>query len=32
MVASAYAETRSKLAKKFGLGNVRRKGKKAKKG
>ena len=32
MVASAYAETRSKLAKKFGLGKVRRKGKKAKKG
>ena len=32
VVASAYAETRSKLAKKFGLGKVRRKGKKAKKG
>ncbi len=32
MVAPAYAETRSKLAKKFGLGKVRRKGKKAKKG
>ena len=32
MLAPAYAETRSKLAKKFGLGKVRRKGKKAKKG
>ena len=32
MLAPAYAETRSKLAKKFGLGKVWRKGKKAKKG
>ena len=32
MVAPAYAEIRSKLAKKFGLGKVWSKGKKAKKG
>ena len=32
MLAPAYSEARSKLAKKLGLGNVRRKGKKAKKG
>ena len=32
MLTPAYSEARSKLAKKFGLGKVRRKGKKAKKG